>query len=322
MSHNTKIEWTHIPGYKGETWNPIIGCSKVSPACTNCYAETMATRLANIQATSYYSNVIKDGKWSGKTHFVERLLNKPLEWKKPRAIFVGSMTDIFHETVDFDWIRKIVETAENCHQHIFIFLTKRPKIMKEFFDWYYAIDSKVVKNIWLGVTAENQEQADQRIHVLLETKSAIRFISVEPMLGKINLDMLIAENSNDRFRTIYSSLRGVKTLWDTKHLMAEENINKLDWVICGGESGKEARPLHPDLVRSLKKQCEEESASFFFKQWGEYIEESQITNDAQYKGQTYSLMTAGELTFWKCGKKLAGKAIDGNQRVEFPRSKK
>ena len=193
--HNTKIEWTHIPNFKGETWNPIIGCSKVSPACTNCYAEKVATRLSNIETTTYYKNVIENGKWNGKTHLVSGLLDKPLQWKKPRAIFVGSMTDVFHESVPDEWIDDIMARTQFERQHIFIFLTKRPERMKQYFSsrefkGKYCIDG-VIQNVWLGVTAENQEQAIKRIPILLDTPAVKRFVSIEPMLSSMDLRALL-----------------------------------------------------------------------------------------------------------------------------------
>lgn len=176
-----------------------------------------------------------------------------------------------------------------------------------------------LKNVWLGVTAENQETADGRIPILLNTPAALRFVSIEPMVGPINLDMMITENTGDRFRVIHSSLMGKKTLWDTKNLIGEEDINKLDWVICGGESGPKARPIDPEWVKSLRDQCEFTNTPFFFKQWGEYIDLSQITSpDLQIKGNTYSMLSNGALTLWRCGKRAAGNMLDGEIIEMFP----
>lgn len=166
---------------------------------------------------------------------------------------------------------------------------------------------------------ENQEQANKRIPILLDTPASKRFVSIEPILSKINLDMLIKPDTGDRFREVTSSLMGVKTLWDCGNLLAEEKINQLNWVIVGGESGHNARITNPEWVLSLKQQCEDSKVPFFFKQWGEFIEESQMTDKpSQMKGKTYSLMNDGSTTFFRCGRKLAGKLLDGNVYHEFP----
>lgn len=154
---STKIEWAE------ETWNPVVGRSKISEGCKNCYAERMATRLASIalakgtpSALDYYVDATHYGSWSGKTSFVEEALEKPFSWKKPKRIFVCSMGDLFHETVPFEWIHQVVRIINKCPQHIFMVLTKRPERMKEFLREY----SQLPYNLWLGVTAENQKEAD------------------------------------------------------------------------------------------------------------------------------------------------------------------
>jgi len=310
------INWTD------ETINPIVGCSKVSPACDNCYAEVMANRLQSMGVDGY-DNVINANSWTNRLNFVESALLKPYRWKKPKRIFIGSMTDLFHDKVDNDWIWKILKMVKENPQHTFMFLTKRAKNMKEVMErYYFHAKCEVIKNLWLGVTAENQKYANERIPYLLDTPASKRFVSIEPMLEDMNLDMLIADNSNDRFRIVYSSLHGVKTLWDTKNLIGEENITKLDWVIVGGESGSKARILNPRWVKSIQEQCSNENVPFFFKQWGEFIEETQLTEKEQYRDLTYSLMSDGELSFFRCGRKLAGKLINGKEHQAFPIAKK
>lgn len=239
----TKIKWTN------ETWNPIIGCSKVSAGCKNCYAEKMAHRLSLMEKTEYYNNVVwwdkkNWGKWNGKTHFVESALDKPFRWKKPRMIFVCSMGDLFHESVSFNFIDEVFSRIYQLPYHTFQILTKRPERMKEYFDGCL----KIMGNVWLGVTAENQEQANKRIPVLLQTPAKVRFVSVEPMLGDVDL------NEKELICKSYSN--------------GKLTIGKyLDWVICGGESGHSARPINQDWVRSLRDQCESANVPFFFKQW-------------------------------------------------------
>lgn len=174
-------------------------------------------------------------------------------------------------------------------------------------------------NVWLGVTAENQDAADERIPILLDTQAAFRFVSIEPMVGPVNLDMMITQSTGDRFRVVVSSLMGRKTLWDTKNLLEEEDINKIDWVICGGESGPKARPVDPEWIRSLRDQCRFTDTAFFFKQWGEFIDESQMTDrSVQMSGKTFSMLSNGAPTLWRCGKKVAGNMIDSEIIEQFP----
>lgn len=236
----SKIEWTQ------ETYNPIIGCSKVSAGCDNCYAEKMALRLANIYPTSEsYGEVINYSRksWRGNTYFVQSQLNKPLKRKKPTMYFVCSMGDLFHESVPFEWQFKVFQMIHECPHHTFQILTKRPDIMKKRIDDIYLHLRRnygwaklPLPNVWLGTTAENQAMANRRLPYLLEIPAVVRFISVEPMIGPVDL---------------------------TKIMSIE---NRLDWVICGGESGSNARPMHPNWVRDLRDQCKSANVPFFFKQ--------------------------------------------------------
>lgn len=255
----TKIDWTD------ETWNPIVGCSKCSPGCQNCYAEKMAARLASMKIRGYTEVVSADRKWNGKTAFVESALDKPLRWRKPRRIFVCSMSDLFHKTVPSNRVYSILEVTQKTQQHQYQILTKRPRKMRGCINGFKNRHGGLpLKNVWLGVTAESQTEADKRIPYLLDTPAALRFISVEPMLGPINLS---------------------------------EYIGALDWVICGGESGPEARPMHPDWARDLRDQCAAAGVPFFFKQWGKWIPD-------QYKTEFFSkeidASFAGKLTPMYC----------------------
>ena len=317
---STKINWTD------ETWNPIIGCSKVSDGCKNCYAEKMSKRLAGIHKTSYYLNVVKGEhyatpqakilpEWSGKTHFQESQLEKPLKWKKPRMVFVCSMGDLFHESVPFEWQFKVFQFIVECPQHTFQVLTKRPDIMKKrIADINFHLKRNYPKlkiplqNVWLGVTSENQEQANKRIPILLQIPAKVRFVSVEPMLGAVDLENLEYERA---FKIgLLNSFSGHKYTHDNDHL---GKIDKLDWVICGGESGHNARPMHPDWVRSLRDQCKDANVPFFFKQWGEWHESDLQEN----KGCKTHLWKDGKLMY-KIGKNKAGCLIDGKEYKEFP----
>jgi protein gp37 len=290
--HNTAIEWTHIPGYKGETWNPIVGCSIASPGCKNCYAMRQAARIVRMSKgqgrTSHYEGtfeIVKDKPvWTGKVvRASEKTLTLPLRWKKRRAIFVNSMGDLFHEDVPDEWIDRVFAVMALAPQHIFIVLTKRAERMREYLssgayparvgrkaaaltDRSASVWDKVegralnnLPNVWLGVSVEDQKRADERIPHLLETPAAERFISAEPLLGEIDLGDISLE------------CRGHKNCF-TNALPEDDVVNhyKLDWVIAGGESGPGARPMHPDWVRDLRDQCEAADTPFFFKQWGEW----------------------------------------------------
>ena len=248
----TKIEWAE------ETWNPIIGCSKVSPGCQNCYAERMANRLASMKNTEYH-NVIKresptigvgknfyTSQWNGKTHMVESALEKPLHWKKPRTIFVCSMGDLFHSTISFKQISKVFSITQKCPQHTFLILTKRPATM-----WRYFQNVGITKpylNVWLGVTVENQEQADKRIPILLSIPAVKRFVSIEPMLGPVDIKKYVEKE--------LQSFGG----------KGSQFFPTLDWVICGSESGPVRRYTNENWVRDLKNQCVNAEVPFLLKQ--------------------------------------------------------
>lgn len=231
----TKIEWAEY------TWNPVSGCSKISAGCQNCYAERMSKRLAG--RCGYPT----DNPFCVTLH-PDRLL-EPLNWKKSRMIFVCSMGDLFHSQVPGEYIAYVLKIAAKCPQHIFMILTKRIGRARLFFNehlprgggienWgiYY-----IPSNVWVGCTVENQEMADKRIPDLLHIPSTVRFISVEPMLGPIDL---------------------LHIQWPEKH--------KIGWVICGGETGPKARPVHPDWIRNLRDECQKTYVPFFFRGWGEY----------------------------------------------------
>lgn len=317
-----KIDWLNLPGYKGETFNPIVGCTKVSPACKNCYAEKMARRISGIAIAKYndedfdlsgignYAEVILNGKWNGQTRFVPNAINKPLHWKKSRMIFVCSMSDLFHETVDYDWIDRVMKVAEECPEHIFVFLTKRPFAMKGYFDVQTEYENYIpLKNVWLGVTAENQKEADKRIPILLDIPAAKRFVSIEPMLGKIDLNLI-----NEGIGLDIDCLNGTcKSMNETYH-----DGPKLDWVICGGESGHNARPMHPDWVRSIRDQCKEVGTPFFFKQWGHWIPEDLWPEDICLDMNKTMYAHDHNENYFPIGTKKSGSQLDGQHHKEFP----
>ncbi len=184
----TKIEWVKNPdGSKGETWNPLAGCTKVSSGCTRCYAERMAVRQIGM-GNKNYAGTIKDGRWSGQVNLIPDALDKPLHWRKPRTVFVNSMSDLFHKDVPFEFIDKVmgVMRSEKCTQHTFMILTKRPERMERYWRSRRWVTTR--SNVHLYTSIEDQATADERIPWLLKTPAAVRGVSLEPMLGPVDLD--------------------------------------------------------------------------------------------------------------------------------------
>ena len=243
----TGIEWTDA------TWNPIRGCSKVSAGCKFCYAETMAARFAGEGLP--YNGVIENGKWNGKITFHEDKLDQPLRWKKPRKIFVNSMSDLFHKNVSDEWLDKIFGTMFSAPHHTYQILTKRPERMKFYLDSrvsmldkYRTMGEEVEarSNIWLGVSFENQKAIDERMPILIKTRAAVRWASIDPLLESIDFSV-----------SIFLS-------------------DKLHWVVVGGESGPGSRPMDPDWARSLRDQCDFAEIPFLFKQWGDWFDGERV----------------------------------------------
>jgi len=277
--------------------NPIIGCSKISPGCANCYAERMAKRQ-KAMGTRGYADVVDENGWTGKTAFVPSELKKPYRWKKPRKIFTCSMTDLFHESVPVEWLDTIFRVAEENKRHTFQILTKRILRMAEYIeDYNYAVgyDNRTwLDNVWLGATVATQEEVDRIAPTLVKIKNmtgCIVFLSIEPMLGEIDLRAYIHGG-------LFADPREIGSFY-----------RPLDWVICGGESGPGARPMHPEWVRGLRYQCQSASVPFFFKQWGEW--------GFAKPGEKY-YDWRDDIGFRKIGKQKAGRILDGRTWDEFP----
>lgn len=241
------ISWTD------ETWNPMIGCSKVSPGCDNCWAAKAAWL--------HYHHA-----WDGNIRLFPERLQQPLHWRKPRKIAVCLMGDLFHPEVSVTDQEKIFRTIFSANQHVFQILTKRAEIMA----WQMQIimnriygyqEHRMPDNVWLGVSCENQAAADERIPLLLQTPAAVRFVSCEPLLGPTRLDDLtmLTEDGN-RPRVGMNCLTGYLSGMD------EFRPEKIDWVIVGGESGPGARPCHPDWVRTIVQQCKSAGVAVHVKQ--------------------------------------------------------
>lgn len=214
MADNSAIEWTEA------TWNPVTGCDKVSPGCAHCYAEAFAERWRGVAGHPYEQGF--------DLRIWPQRLDQPIRWKRPRMIFVNSMSDLFHEQIPTDFIRRVFASMEEAHWHTFQILTKRPERVVEIADrltW--------PENVWMGVSIENRRFVG-RADLLRQVNSAVRFISAEPLLGP---------------------LEGL-------------DLTEIDWLIAGGESGFRHRPVKADWIRSLRSRCEDEGVAFFFKQWG------------------------------------------------------
>ena len=259
MSDKTGIAWTNA------TWNPVTGCTKVSQGCKHCYAEREWARLsANPKATAYYGRAFTD------VACHENRLNQPLRWNKPRLIFVNSMSDLFHEDVPDEFIDKVFAVMALAERHTFQVLTKRPDRMLAYLTTKNRADiigdnamptvSKndfgllewPIKNVWLGVSVEDQETADERIPLLLQTSAAVRWVSAEPLIGPIAM--------NDCPVGMSGPLRPYGgTSADTP---------KLDWIVVGGESGHHVRTMRAEWVRKLRWDCKKAGVPFFMKQLG------------------------------------------------------
>lgn len=293
----TKIEWCDT------VWNPTTGCSPISAGCERCYAARFAKRLVGRYGYP------KDEPFRVTLH-PERL-EEPLKWKKPRRVFVNSMGDLFHEDVPGRFINEIWMVMRNAIQHTYLILTKRPEQMLA---WTRAaarakgwpINEIWPDNVWLGITAENQQAADDRIPILLEIPAAVRFVSCEPLLGPINLSNI--RDGKGRL----DALRGVIVYptGDPQYTEQGYPCRKLDWVICGGETGPNARPMHPDWVRNLRDQCRDAGIPFFFKGWGEW-HEACPPDDEIWNGHPPTLRHEHGAYFIRLGKKNAGCILDG-----------
>lgn len=252
----TTIQWTD------ETWNPTTGCSRVSEGCRNCYIErTPPFRMAG-------------RKLGDPVRLHPDRLDAPLHWKKPRRVFVNSLSDLFHEDVPYEFIRTIIDTTCAAPQHTFQVLTKRPQRM-------LCMVRSVFKelciqppcNLWLGVSVEDQQTADERIPILLQVPAAVRFLSVEPLLAPVDLSHLTCGGCGTRSR---------RNLPADAIDCCPEGENALDWVIVGGESGPKARPCDLAWIRSIVEQCKTAKVPCFVKQLGDYVLDR---NDAGFDGE-------------------------------------
>jgi protein gp37 len=225
MATNSPIEWTEA------TWNPVGGCTILSPGCTNCYAMRLARRLEAMGQQKYAGTTRVSGgraKWNGKIVLDEAALEIPLKWKSPKIIFVNSMSDLFHEKIPLEFIIRVFDVMRRSRHHTFQVLTKRAERLASI-----AEQLQWPNNVWMGVSVESEEYT-HRIDYLRGTPAFIKFLSLEPLLGPLH----------------------------------NLNLTGIDWAIAGGESGPAARPMDAEWVRSIRDQCVAAGVAFHFKQWG------------------------------------------------------
>lgn len=219
MADKTAIEWTNA------TWNPVTGCSKTSPGCDHCYAERFSERFRGVPGHPFESGF--------DLTLRPQRLKQPLTWRKPKMIFVNSMSDLFHKKIPRDYIDQVFDTMETANWHIFQVLTKRSSLMKSYINNRYGPNEEAPAHIWLGTSVEDA-QRKPRIKHIQEMRAAVRFLSLEPLIGPLG------------------------TL----------NLDGIHWVIAGGESGPGHRPMQEEWVLSIRNQCQNQGIAFFFKQWG------------------------------------------------------
>ena len=272
--NGTKIEWTDA------TWNPVAGCSIISAGCQNCYAMQMARRLEAMGTEKYTGLTRKSGLravWNGKVREDWAALKAPYSWQKPKKVFVNSMSDLFHEQVSDKFILAVWQVMHDTPRHTYQILTKRPERMAGFLiryvqppvwrvvgrsesEHYTALD--VLPNVWLGASVENAATVT-RLGALRDTPAAVRFVSFEPLIGRIGTP----------------------------------NLTGIDWAIVGGESGPYARPMQPEWVDEIQGQCRLAKTAFFFKQWGAFGQDgekrSKSANGRHWRGQVWNEMPAG-----------------------------
>ncbi len=279
MSSTTTIEWTRGPGGDaGATWNPVTGCSKVSPGCAHCYAETFAERFRGVPGHPYEQGF--DLKlWPER-------LELPHRWRRPRLVFVNSMSDLFHEEVPEEFIRRVFDVMARAGHHRFQLLTKRHERLTEL-----APRLPWPANVWMGVSIENRRFV-HRADYLRQVPASVRFISAEPLLGPLD---------------------GLR-------------LDGIDWLIVGGESGARARPMHPGWARQLRDQCSEASVAFFFKQWGAHVPELDMPGPPRgslavldARGRLRRTTAPGAaVRLRRVGKGAAGRVLDGRTWDQMP----
>lgn len=288
-----------------KNWGILEGCTKVSPGCRSCFAEDYARRFAT--ALPYLEGLTdKDGHWTGKVNLRPELLDLPFETKTPAVWFVAERSDLFHEDVPDYFIHDALNAIGTASHHTFLLLTKRPDRMAEVLrDHYESALINPYTNLWVGTTAENPEQLDKRGPKLLQTPAIKHFLSIEPILEPVDIEPYL--------RTVVIPKQDWSKAYFTKGV---------NWVICGGESGSDARPVHPDWVRSIRNKCYISDTPFFFKQWGEWLDFQEATSMSDLpitKIENSEIHTFDDGTeVIRIGKKYTGRLLDGKTYLEWP----
>jgi protein gp37 len=308
MADNTGIEWTDA------TWNPVTGCDEVSPGCDHCYAKTLAERFRGTPG-HYFENGFD-------VQLRPERLDQPLRWKRPRMIFVNSMSDLFHKDIPDEFIARVFAVMALAPQHTFQVLTKRHGRMRSLLsdrefpgavlrarDQYDTSLAPArqkpratflnwpLSNVWLGVSVEDQARANLRIPALFDTPAAVRWISAEPLLGPVDLS---------------------EVWWARPNGMSFSTA--LNWVVVGGESGRGARPMQPAWARSLRDQCASAGVPFLFKQWGEWAPHYMLrAHSAGGPAVREEYFDGTGVRMDRVGKKAAGRVLDGVTHDGYPR---
>lgn len=317
---DTKIE------YVNAVWNPVTGCTKVSEGCRNCYAERMSRRQAGRNGYPV------DDPFRVTLH--PDLLNLPRRWRKPRRALVSSMGDLFHPNVPGRFINEVWMVMRNV-PHTFLILTKRPQRL---LDWTeraakskgWPIEEIWRSNVWLGVSVEDQQTADERIPFLLHTPAAVRFVSCEPLLGPVDLTRIAPMDLGGGVVSAGDALAG--GLWrkegrSERYRQVRDDIPSLNWVIVGGETDPGARPMHPDWARGLRDQCQAAGVPFYFKGWGDYRPVGWVHGgstgvllrpDGHVCRSREELAATHNFEMLRTGKKASGRLLDGREWNELP----
>jgi protein gp37 len=326
---DTTIEWADV------VWNPTTGCDRVSVGCDHCYAMTMAKRLKGMGSAKYQTD--GDPKTSGPgfgvaTH--EDALTLPWRWKKPRRIFVNSMSDLFHDSVPDQFIARVFGVMALAGQHTFQLLTKRHARMRSLLsdpDRLARLDPGYLghwirdglwplRNVWLGVSVENQQWADIRIPALLDTPAAVRWISAEPLLGPVDLDGPIANGHRPRLTYWLTGRPGWGPDETSPTGITMQGLTtgpRIDWVVCGGESGPGARPMAPAWARTLRDQCVQAGVPYLFKQWGAHAPRCTLALCGTPCSCAGSNPTH-PFEMRRVSKHAAGRELDGREWSEYP----
>lgn len=317
MADQTHIEWCD------STFNPWVGCTKISPACDHCYAEGWAKRSGMVKWGNEPRRRTSDSNW-----------REPLKWQATaaeferlhghrRRVFCASLADVFDNQVPDEWRHDLWSLIEQCWGMDWLLLTKRPqniaKMLPDTATW-----ENIRRHVWLGTTVEDQERANQNIWHLLKHDAAVRFVSIEPMLGPIDLNRVIFHPNSAEHFTVDALLGRVRSgggwVEAPEFTGVPPYMRGLNWVIAGGESGPHARPSHPDWFRSLRDKCAAARVPFLFKQWGEWAPGSNFPT-AIPSGQACDFddrSLGDDGVVWKVGKKAAGRLLDGVEHNGMP----